>query len=58
MSNALNHDNGISLKWNSVDETVPPMLWLNSFQCNGVNMDDSVRMGIDNGCQVNLNAFI
>lgn len=43
----------INLNWNHVKEDYPQMIWIKyEFNENQSNIDDLVRMGIDNGCQV------
>lgn len=44
----------INFKWTHDEENYPPMIWLkyDSIEINQSNVDDLIRMGIDNGCQV------
>lgn len=47
----------INLNWNHVKDDYPQMIWIKyeAFNENQTNIDDLVRMGIDNDCQVKEN---
>lgn len=44
----------ISLDWNHTEGIYPQMIWLKyeAINVNQTNIDDLVRLGIDNNCQV------
>lgn len=46
---------GINLNWNHAKDNYPQLIWLKyeAFGSNQTNIDDLIRMGIDNDCQVN-----
>lgn len=50
----------INFDWIHVEENYPQMIWLkyDAFEVNRTNIDNLIRMGIDNGCQVQLNKKI
>lgn len=60
VSNALdtNQVTDINLNWNSVEADLPLLIWLKydalRYDNNQTNVDDLVRIGIDNGCQVKI----
>lgn len=50
----------INFDWMQVEENYPQMIRLkyDAFEGNQTNIDDLIRMGIDNGCQVKWNINI
>lgn len=48
------HDVNIEFDWIHLEKNYPQMIWLkyDALNENQTNVDDLIRMGIDNGCQV------
>lgn len=44
----------INFNWIHAEENYPRMIWLKheAFESDKTNIDDLIRLGLDNGCQV------